>query len=201
MKIRKIILIIIVICLMTGCGEQKSENKTGKTVTVIDHKQNESKVESKVTVTPVAKEKTLESRFNVPVKAKTIKSSVFKVPRGMNLYKKMSFRYKGKKWKIQMYAGADIDRNGELELDDRCRFLIRAIGEGKKYILFDDIVQLGVPSVKVFADMDDVLHVIIEDSSTASFIVYDNMYDFRKKTFSKSSVCSYEGINMIGEPE
>ena len=48
-------------------------------------------------------------------------------PEGMTLYAELSFYLGDTEWRLQKFAQSDLVDHGELLLDDRCRFLIRAV--------------------------------------------------------------------------
>ena len=66
-----------------------------------------------------------------------------------------SFRLPGDtEWRLQKFAQSDLVDHGELLLDDRCRFLIRAVS-GWCLRIFDEAVQLGEPEADVWTDPED----------------------------------------------
>ena len=71
----------------------------------------------------------------------------------------------------------DMLIDGELAMDDRVNFLIQAVCGGESYVLFDEMVQIGVPAADVFIDQQEQLHIILRDVRTASKII-GNVYFF-----------------------
>ena len=85
-------------------------------------------------------------------------------PEGMTLYAELSFYLGDTEWRLQKFAQSDLVDHGELLLDDRCRFLIRAVSGDGAYVFFDEAVQLGEPEADVWTDPEDRLHVVIRDA-------------------------------------
>lgn len=71
-------------------------------------------------------------------------------PEGMTLYAELSFYLGDVEWRLQKFAQSDLVDHGELLLDDRCRFLIRAVSGDGAYVFFDEAVQLGEPEADVW---------------------------------------------------
>lgn len=224
---RKVLAMVLMMGLLTGCGKVSSQETTTNGEAVVNaevtEKQTSESDEKKETqqpeVTGESDTTKLQNQTPAPVLTtqqpskevgsettssptanpeKNVVSSKAKVPEGMHLYKKISLDYMGKTWKVQLYASAEVDGDGELMLDDRCRFIVRVASAKEKYILFDEQMQSGVPSVDVFVDETDILHVVVTNRQTASYVVTDNRYQRKKKGFVTREICGYEGVNYWG---
>ena len=88
--------------------------------------------------------------------------------------------------------------NGELTLDDRGYFVIQVISGGDSYVLFDEMVQLGIPEADVWIDEQEKLHIVLRDVRTAQYRVTDFIYDSEMKKFMGSDVLNGLGINYLG---
>ena len=119
-------------------------------------------------------------------------------PEGMTLYTSLPFFCGENEWELRMYVTEGMVIDGELALDDLCRFQIRAVSGEKVYILFDEQVQLGVPASDVWTDTDNQLHIVIRDVRTARYKVSDFVFNPEEKKFIGSDVLDGEGINYIG---
>lgn len=119
-------------------------------------------------------------------------------PEGMTLYAELPFFFGETQWRLQKFAQAGLAENGELLLDDSCRFLIRAVSEDGAYIFFDETVQLGQPEADVWTDSEDRLHVVVRDARTARYRIADYVYDEAAGRFSGRILISEDGINYWG---
>ena len=124
-------------------------------------------------------------------------------PEGMALYASCSFQYGGRDWAVESYVPADMLLDGELLLDDGCRFLLRvvclsklALPEG--VVLLDERVQLGVPAADVWVDEQEQLHVTLRDVRTACYQVTDYVYRPERHAMVGSTVLNASGINYVG---
>lgn len=124
-------------------------------------------------------------------------------PEGMALYASCSFRYGGRDWAVESYVPADMLLDGELLLDDGCRFLLRAVCLSKQAlpegaVLLDERVQLGVPAADVWVDEQEQLHVTLRDVRTACYRVIDYRYSPERHAMVGSTVLDASGINYVG---
>ena len=94
-------------------------------------------------------------------------------------------------------AGGYADR-WELAMDDRVNFLIQAVCGEESYVLFDEMVQIGVPAADVFIDQQEQLHIILRDVRTAKYRVTDFVYDAENKKFIGKDALNEDAINYIG---
>ena len=142
----------------------------------------------------------------LPVRAAAVELPLGKLegnPEGMALYASCSFQYGGRDWAVESYVPADMLLDGELLLDDGCRFLLRvvclsklALPEG--VVLLDERVQLGVPAADVWVDEQEQLHVTLRDVRTACYQVTDYVYRPERHAMVGSTVLNASGINYVG---
>ena len=117
---------------------------------------------------------------------------------GKALYSECPFVYGDSEWKLQNFVPEDMLIDGELAMDDRVNFLIQAVCGEESYVLFDEMVQIGVPAADVFIDQQEQLHVILRDVRTAKYRVTDFVYDAENKKFIGKDVLDEDAINYIG---
>lgn len=117
---------------------------------------------------------------------------------GKALYSECPFVYGDLEWKLQAFVPEDMLIDGELAMDDRVNFLIQAVCGGESYVLFDEMVQIGVPEADVFIDQQEQLHIILRDVRTAKYRVTDFVYDAENKKFIGKDVLNEDAINYIG---
>lgn len=117
---------------------------------------------------------------------------------GMVLYSSVPFMYKETEWELQTLVQEDMVVNGELALDDRGHFLIQVISGGDFYVLFDEMVQLGIPEADAWIDEQEKLHIVLRDVRTAQYRVIDFIYDSEIEKFIGSDVLNGMGINYLG---
>lgn len=117
---------------------------------------------------------------------------------GKALYSECPFVYGDSEWKLQTFVPEDMLIDGELAMDDRVNFLIQAVCGGESYVLFDEMVQIGVPEADVFIDQQEQLHIILRDVRTAKYRVTDFVYDAENKKFIGKDVLNEDAINYIG---
>lgn len=119
----------------------------------------------------------------------------------MALYSSCPFVYGEKEWELQTFVQEDMLVNGELAMDDRGDFLIRAVSGEDSYVLFEETVQLGMPEADVWIDEQEKLHVVLRDVRTARYRVTDFVYDLEREEFLGSHVIDRDGINYLGTTE
>lgn len=117
---------------------------------------------------------------------------------GKALYSECPFVYGDSEWKLQTFVPEDMLIDGELAMDDRVNFLIQAVCGEESYVLFDEMVQIGVPAADVFIDQQEQLHIILRDVRTAKYRVTDFVYDAENKKFIGTDVLDEDAINYIG---
>lgn len=120
-------------------------------------------------------------------------------PEGMALYASCSFGYGGRDWAVESYVPAEMLLDGELLLDDGCRFLLRVVSGGTEgAVLLDERVQLGVPAADVWVDEQEQLHVTLRDVRTACYRVIDYCYSPERHAMTASALLDASGINYVG---
>lgn len=120
-------------------------------------------------------------------------------PEGMALYASCSFQYGGRDWAVESYVPAELLLDGELLLDDGCRFLLRVVSGGTEgAVLLDERVQLGVPAADVWVDEQEQLHVTLRDVRTAYYRVIDYRYSPERHAMTASALLDATGINYVG---
>lgn len=120
-------------------------------------------------------------------------------PEGMALYASCSFQYSGRDWAVESYVPADMLLDGELLLDDGCRFLLRVVSGGTEgAVLLDERVQLGVPVADVWVDEQEQLHVTLRDVRTACYRVIDYRYSPERHAMTANALLDATGINYVG---
>lgn len=117
---------------------------------------------------------------------------------GKALYSECPFVYGDSEWKLQTFVPENMLIDGELAMDDRVNFLIQAVCGEESYVLFDEMVQIGVPEADVFIDQQEQLHIILRDVRTAKYRVTDFVYDAENKKFIGKDVLNEDAINYIG---
>ena len=117
---------------------------------------------------------------------------------GKALYSECPFVYGDSEWKLQTFVPEDMLIDGELAMDDRVNFLIQAVCGEESYVLFDEMVQIGVPAADVFIDQQEQLHIILRDVRTVKYRVTDFVYDAENKKFIGKDVLHEDAINYIG---
>lgn len=117
---------------------------------------------------------------------------------GKALYSECPFVYGDSEWKLQTFVPEDMLIDGELAMDDRVNFLIQAVCGEESYVLFDEMVQIGVPEADVFIDQQEQLHIILRDVRTAKYRVTDFVYDAENKKFIGKNALNEDAINYIG---
>lgn len=117
---------------------------------------------------------------------------------GKALYSECPFVYGDSEWKLQTFVPEEMLIDGELAMDDRVNFLIQAVCGEESYVLFDEMVQIGVPEADVFIDQQEQLHIILRDVRTAKYRVTDFVYDAENKKFIGKDVLDEDAINYIG---
>lgn len=120
-------------------------------------------------------------------------------PEGMALYASCSFQYSGRDWAVESYVPTEMLLDGELLLDDGCRFLLRVVSGGTEgAVLLDERVQLGVPAADVWVDEQEQLHVTLRDVRTACYRVIDYRYSPERHAMTASALLDASGINYVG---
>ena len=117
---------------------------------------------------------------------------------GKALNAECPFVYGDSEWKLQTFVPEDMLIDGELAMDDRVNFLIQAVCGEESYVLFDEMVHIGVPVADVFIDQQEQLHIILRAVRTAKYRVTDFVYDAENKKFIGKDALNEDAINYIG---
>ena len=117
---------------------------------------------------------------------------------GMTAYSSCSFVFDDSEWTLQLFVQEDMLADGELMLDDRGHYLVQAVSGENSYVLFDDMVQLGMPEADVWTDAQENLHIVLRDVRSAKYSVTDFVYYSQAAEFVGSVVLDGEGINYMG---
>lgn len=121
-------------------------------------------------------------------------------PEGMAVYSACLFQYEGQDWELRAYAPSEAVIDGELALDDRCHFQLRAVSPDGVWVLFDDTVQLGVPQADVWVDVENGLHITLRDARSALYRITDYAYDGElRASFREEALIDQEGVNYWGQ--
>ena len=120
-------------------------------------------------------------------------------PEGMAVYSTCLFQYEGQDWELRAYAPSEAVIDGELALDDRCHFQLRAVSPDGVWVLFDDTVQLGVPQADVWVDVENGLHITLRDVRSALYRITDYVYDGERRAFREEALIDQEGVNYWGQ--
>lgn len=120
-------------------------------------------------------------------------------PEGMAVYSTCLFQYEGQDWELRAYAPSEAVIDGELALDDRCHFQLRAVSPDGVWVLFDDTVQLGVPQADVWVDVENGLHITLRDARAALYRITDYVYDGELRAFREEALIDQEGVNYWGQ--
>lgn len=192
---------ILIAALLSGCGrgQEKETKETEETVQEAAVTEETSTDAGKEDIKNSGQEDGQEKSAGQVETVVIMKTGPVGMPDGMNLYGSLPFQFRGGEWKLEMYASGEMDGNGELLLDDSCRFVIKAVSVEGEYKLFDEQIQLGVPSAGVLTDKDDKLHIILKDVRTAKYEIMDYTYDEKASAFCGIKNLAYGGINFMGE--
>ena len=120
-------------------------------------------------------------------------------PEGMAVYSTCLFQYEGQDWELRAYDPSEAVIDGELALDDRCHFQLRAVSPDGVWVLFDDTVQLGVPQADVWVDVENGLHITLRDARSALYRITDYVYDGERRAFREEALIDQEGVNYWGQ--
>ena len=117
---------------------------------------------------------------------------------GMAIYSSCPFVHEDSQWELQIYVQEDMLIDGELTMDDSCRFLIQAVSGEDSYVFLDEMIQLGIPEAGIWEDEQEKMHIVLRDVRTARYKVSDFVFNPEEKKFIGSDVLDGEGINYIG---
>ena len=100
----------------------------------------------------------------------------------MEEYAALSFFCGDAEWELEFLAQEDMVGSGELN-----------------FVLFDETVQLGTSQGDVFTDVENQLHIVIQDARTAQYRIIDYRYDEGENAFFGEVLADYGGVNYWGE--
>lgn len=82
---------------------------------------------------------------------------------GMAIYFSCPFVHEDSQWELQIYVQEDMLIDGELTMDDSCRFLIQAVSGEDSYVFLDEMIQLGIPEADIWEDEQEKMHIVLRD--------------------------------------
>ena len=119
-------------------------------------------------------------------------------PEGLCFYQSSEFWYDGLTWYLEIWTDAVPSADGWYGWDDQNRFYIRTYNDysDEQFVLMDDMVSIGYPSVDIYDD-GKWLHIIISDYRTASAKITDYSYLSEDNFFAKTVILEQYGINYM----
>ena len=119
-------------------------------------------------------------------------------PEGLCSYRTNEFWFDGLTWYLEIWTDARPGADGWYDWDDQNRFYIRTYNDSsnEQFVLMDDMVSIGYPSVDVYDD-GKWLHIIISDFRTATAKITDYSYLSEENFFSKTVILEQDGINYM----
>ena len=99
-----------------------------------------------------------------------------------------AFVHEDSQWELQIYVQEDMLIDGELTMDDSCRFLIQAVSGEDSYVFLDEMIQLGIPEADIWEDEQEKMHIVLRDVRTARYKVSDFVFNPEEKKFIGSDV-------------
>lgn len=117
----------------------------------------------------------------------------------MNLYLQYDYNSSiaGKDAKLLLYVVAEEDENGNFYFDDGQEWVLLFESSYGTYVLFPrSYVQLGKVSCASFTDLEeDRFHVLVTVTQTASYQIYDCIFDEEIKSFEVIPVYNKTNIS------
>ena len=190
---------IFAVLLAVLCGASLLGGCAGGVVSSVlsgEASQAETSAVQPVTVTP---EPELEAQPASGAEPVWVGMGEMDEPEGMAVYSTCLFQYEGQDWELRAYAPSEAVIDGELALDDRCHFQLRAVSPDGVWVLFDDTVQLGVPQADVWVDVENGLHITLRDVRSALYRITDYVYDGERRAFREEALIDQEGVNYWGQ--
>lgn len=190
---------IFAVLLAAFCGASLLGGCAGGVVSSVlsgEASQAETSAAQPVTVTPGTE---LEAQPASGAEPVWIGMREMDEPEGMAVYSTCLFQYEGQDWELRAYAPSEAVIDGELALDDRCHFQLRAVSPDGVWVLFDDTVQLGVPQADVWVDVENGLHITLRDARSALYRITDYVYDGELRAFREEALIDQEGVNYWGQ--
>lgn len=190
---------IFAVLLAAFCGASLLGGCAGGVVSSVlsgEASQAETSAAQPVTVTPGTE---LEAQPASGAEPVWVEMGEMDEPEGMAVYSTCLFQYEGQDWELRAYAPSEAVIDGELALDDRCHFQLRAVSPDGVWVLFDDTVQLGVPQADVWVDVENGLHITLRDVRSALYRITDYVYDGERRAFREEALIDQEGVNYWGQ--
>ena len=190
---------IFAVLLAAFCGASLLGGCAGGVVSSVlsgEASQAETSAVQPVTVTPGTE---LEAQPASGAEPVWVEMGEMDEPEGMAVYSTCLFQYEGQDWELRAYAPSEAVIDGELALDDRCHFQLRAVSPDGVWVLFDDTVQLGVPQADVWVDVEIGLHITLRDVRSALYRITDYVYDGERRAFREEALIDQEGVNYWGQ--
>ena len=190
---------IFAVLLAAFCGASLLGGCAGGVVSSVlsgEASQAETSAAQPVTVTPGTG---LEAQPASGAEPVWVEMGEMDEPEGMAVYSTCLFQYEGQDWELRAYAPSEAVIDGELALDDRCHFQLRAVSPDGVWVLFDDTVQLGVPQADVWVDVENGLHITLRDVRSALYRITDYVYDGERRAFREEALIDQEGVNYWGQ--
>ena len=190
---------IFAVLLAAFCGASLLGGCAGGVVSSVlsgEASQAETSAAQPVTVTPGTE---LEAQPASGAEPVWVEMGEMDEPEGMAVYSTCLFQYEGQDWELRAYAPSEAVIDGELALDDRCHFHLRAVSPDGVWVLFDDTVQLGVPQADVWVDVENGLHITLRDVRSALYRITDYVYDGERRAFREEALIDQEGVNYWGQ--
>ena len=118
-------------------------------------------------------------------------------PEGLCFYQGSTFWFDNQEWELEIWTSATPSADGWYGWDDQNRFYIKPYNEaGDQFVLMDDTVALGYPSVDVYDD-GKWLHIIVSDFRTATAKITDYSYLSEDNFFAKTVILEQYGVNYM----
>jgi len=118
-------------------------------------------------------------------------------PEGLCFYQGSTFWFDNQEWELEIWTSATPSADGWYGWDDQNRFYIKTYNEaGDQFVLMDDTVALGYPSVDVYDD-GKWLHIIVSDFRTATAKITDYSYLSEDNFFAKTVILEQYGVNYM----
>jgi len=118
-------------------------------------------------------------------------------PEGLSHYNSATFWFDNQEWELEIWTSATPSADGWYGWDDQNRFYIKTYNEaGDQFVLMDDMVALGYPSVDVYDD-GKWLHIVVSDFRTATAKITDYSYLSEDNFFAKTVILEQYGVNYM----
>ena len=118
-------------------------------------------------------------------------------PEGLCFYQGSTFWFDNQEWDLEIWTSATPSSDGWYGWDDQNRFYIKTYNEaGDQFVLMDDMVALGYPSVDVYDD-GKWLHIVVSDFRSATAKVTDYSYLSEDNFFAKTVILEQYGVNYM----